>query len=438
MRHPHRFLLLLPLLSAGCQQRYPEDPLFGYSRAVNTDGSPIPGATIALERAPPAPLDPAGPGAPPTFSPYGTSTTQANGEFTFQVLWGDVEENRPDTYIQYRFRLALPLDANGQGTFLSFILNGDVELPALQPWDARLAVSDSPQGPTLTFAPAPPTPPLPPSGKLRFVYFHEQGSSAPQEVQVPTTTPEAIAHFFSGGLPMWRQSGVTSPWVPGPHLMEDFASPEVQLRALSLGEWIFSPVGGSWSATSFRQEWRTGRLALPAGASRPISRGAACQPSLSGECPWTDGQLTPVTISGTVEHGPPESLVITLAEPTHLRRAVIRGLHFESTLNGPERVRLEGSVDGQQWTPLAEAVVRTFEPQRMDLDLQSNAFANESSWDSPFQDERLAPPREALVFLDLPLQTQEPVRYVRLRAEPDYQPGRNLYLYSLAELSVFP
>jgi hypothetical protein len=435
MRHAHRILLFLPLLSAGCQ-RYPEDPVFAYSRALNADGSPIQGATLTVERSSPGALD--GPEAPPTFSTYGTSTTQANGDFTLQVLWGDVEEVGPNSeYIQHRFRVALPLDANGQGTFLSFIFSGDVELPALQPWDARLAVSDSAQGPTLTFAPVPATPALPPSGKLRTTYFEEPSTGELEAVEVPTTTPEAIAHLFSGGEPLWRQSGVSSPWVPGPHLLEDFASPEVQLRALSLGDWAFSPVGGNWSYTTFRQEWRTARLPLPAGASRPVSRGASCQPTLPGECPWTDGQLTPMPTVATVEQGVPESIVITLAEPTHLGRAVIRALDFQQVYSGPERLRLEGSVDGEHWSPLADAVVRDFSPRLFALDLQSSGFAHDSAWDSPFEDEKLDPRYEAPVFLELPLRTEEPVRHVRLRVELDHQPGHNLILHSLAELSVF-
>lgn len=95
-------------------------------------------------------------------------------------------------------------------------------------------------------------------------------------------------------------------------------------------------------------------------------------------------------------------------------------------------------MDGEHWTPLADAVVRDFNPRLSALQLQSASFAAESAWDSPFQDEKIALPYQAPVFLDLPLRTGEPVRHVRLRVDLDLQPGNNLILLSLAELSVFP
>lgn len=439
MRHAHRLLTLLPLLAAGC--RYPEDPLFAYGRALHADGSPLAGATLSVERALPRALEPDGGEdfeSPPSFKPYGTSTTQANGDFTQQFLWGDVEESdfSGAIYMQYRFRLALPQE-NGQGTFLSFSFSGDVELPTLQPWDARVTVAESPAGPTLSFSPAPAAAELPPTGRERVVTMRLGDSEDSEEqVTVPTTTPEPIIHLVSGGETLWLQQGVSAPWVPGPSVLEDFAQPEAQLRAVSLGTWYFSPLASPSSSLDFRQEWRTARLTLPAGVSRPVSRGASCQPALPGACPWTDGQLTPVALPSEELDEPVYSLVITLAEPTRLSRAVIRGLEYAHVYVGTERVRVEGSVDGESWLPLANTVLRTRTRRDANFQAMNEFFADNTAWDSPF-DGKLEQYSKLPLFLELPLESTEPVRHVRLQVEVDGLESPRRLLRALAELSLF-
>ncbi len=434
MRHVRHSLFLLPLLVVGC--RYPEDPIFAYGRALNPDGSPLAGATLTVERAPP----PAGDYGeepqeeqPPAYSPYGTTTTQATGDFTLQFLSGDVEEWTTDQYWQYNFRLSLPLREDGQGTFISFTFSGDMELPPLQHWEARFAVTDDAQGPALSFAPLPPAPELPPSGKPMVVLFNEGNEEV--ALPLPATTPEPIVQLFTGDELLWRQSGVSAPWVPGPYVLEDFASPEAQLRAVSLGQWFFSPLGSTSSRVFFRQEWRTAHLPLPAGASRPVSRGAACQGSRPGACPFTDGRLTPIAVTdneGQSETATP--LVLTLAEPTHLQRAVIRGLEYIRSFDGQELVRLEGSADGERWFPLAESLLRDRSRREAIVDSMNAGLADDSNWDSPF-DGKLELYSRAPVFLELPLATPEPVRHVRLTLHKNGAVGS---MTALAELSLFP
>jgi len=435
MRHVHPLCLVLCLLATGC--RYPEDPFFAYGRVLGANGEPLAGATLSLERFPQPPRDfgqeePEGPFA---FTPYGTATTQADGDFTLQFLSGDVEESASDGsfYVQHRFRLALPLE-NGQGTFVSFIFNGDMELPTLRPWEARFTVSQELAGPTLSFAPAPPAAELPPSGRNRVLILGPEGET---QVEVPVTVPEPIVQLFSGGGRLWMQQGVSSPWRPSPYVLEDFASPEAQLRAVSLGTWFFSPLGSAGSAVDFRQEWRTARLPLPAGASRPISRGASCQPSPPGACPWTDGQLASVPFFSEDLDEAPTSLVITLAEPRRLSRAVIRGLEHGHLFTGTERLRLEGSVDGASWLPLADLVLRTRSFEQAALNSLNEGFAHTTSWDSPF-DGQLEQSNRLPLFVDVPLQSAEPVRHFRLQVEAESEElsGRRL-LFSLAEVSLF-
>ncbi|HEX8823995.1 MAG TPA: hypothetical protein VF794_29015 [Archangium sp.] len=434
MRHVRPSLFLLPLLVVGC--RYPEDPVFAYGRALNPDGSPLAGATLSVERAPPPVInygEEQEEEQPPTFSPYATFTTQANGDFTLQFLTGDVEQWASDyQYTQYNFRVSLPLREDGQGTFVSFAFSGDMELPPLQHWDARFTVADGPRGPSLSFTPVPPAAELPPSGKPTTVMFTEQGEDV--TLQVPTTTPEPIVQLFSGGERLWLQSRVSAPWVPGPYVLEDFTSPEAQLRAVSLGQWTFSPLGSTGSHVFFRQEWRTARLPLSAGVSRPVSRGASCEAAPPGPCPWTDGQLTPVAFTDT--EGQQEivpSLIVTLAEPTLLRRAVIRELEYNPGFDGVERVLLEGSADGEHWFPLANSLLRDRSRREAILDSMSAGFADDSAWDSPF-DGKLELYDRAPVFLDLPLETPEPVRQVRLSVQRN---GSAAPMNTLAELSLF-
>ncbi|RKG94001.1 hypothetical protein D7X32_43115, partial [Corallococcus carmarthensis] len=132
-------LALLASVTTGCE-RYAEDPIFGYGRALQRDGTPRSGETLTLER-----LDEAG------FAPLATTITEASGDFTLEVLYGDVMRDSNSFSTLNRLRVALPLEADGSGTFLTFAMRDDVELPTLKPWDAHPVVSTSDQGPTVAF-----------------------------------------------------------------------------------------------------------------------------------------------------------------------------------------------------------------------------------------------------------------------------------------------
>ncbi|RKH49410.1 hypothetical protein D7W81_41505, partial [Corallococcus aberystwythensis] len=130
-------------------------------------------------------------------------------------------------------------------------------------------------------------------------------------VPILPTDPEPLLWVTSGGELLWRQPGRTSPWTPGPYVLEDFALPRVQLRAASAGTWMYSPLGGEPGSVEFRLEWRTGAEPLPAGTLRPVSRGATCEPSFPDVCPWTDGLLTPVAFSREATAARVRSVVLT-------------------------------------------------------------------------------------------------------------------------------
>ncbi|NOK39641.1 hypothetical protein D7W79_42675, partial [Corallococcus exercitus] len=127
---------LLALTSTGCE-RYPEDPIFAYGRSLHRDGTPRAGETMTLER-----LD------DDRYTPLATATTEASGDFTLEMLRGDAVRDADSYGSRNELRLALPLEADGSGTFLSFSMQDDVELPTLKPWDAHPVVGSSDQGPT--------------------------------------------------------------------------------------------------------------------------------------------------------------------------------------------------------------------------------------------------------------------------------------------------
>jgi hypothetical protein len=433
-------LSLLALLATGCE-RMPEDPVFLYGRVTHADGSPAAGAPLRLERA----LDTRsqGPGNPYEqeeytweYAPYSEGTSEAEGYFTLEALSGDVYSNAYYSFQQHRFRVSPPLEADGHGVFVAFFFRDDVELPPLRPWASGFTVSDGPEGPRLSFAPAPSVPELPPSAELPIIYQDADMASEPME----PSTPEPVVQLLGEGGLVWQQRQAASPWVPSPYVLEDFSGVEAQVRAASVGQWYFEPLGAQFSDLTFRMEWRSPRVALPAGTRRPVSRGAACSPPpAQGACPYTDGKLATVEFGPPVEPGPgddglsPGSLTLTLDAPARPRRMVVRGL--ETTLVYLERLRvvLEGSGDGVAWSKLADVPVVNFDPE--DRLRQGYLYSfTDTDTDSPFDGPLVlfAPP----LFLDAPLTGETPVRHVRLRVTAE--DGRSLGgLSKLAELSLF-
>ncbi|RKH40908.1 hypothetical protein D7V93_39155, partial [Corallococcus llansteffanensis] len=142
MRHaplPFLGLGLLASTLSGCE-RYPEDPIFAYGRARQLEGAPLAGEPLTLERL-----------SDGVYSPLSTTTTEASGDFLFELLSGDAVDARNLEEQQARLRLTLPADATGRGTFILLSMRDDVELPTLQPWDAHPRVEAGPQGPSVAF-----------------------------------------------------------------------------------------------------------------------------------------------------------------------------------------------------------------------------------------------------------------------------------------------
>ncbi|RKG99973.1 carboxypeptidase regulatory-like domain-containing protein [Corallococcus praedator] len=427
MRHASLTFLglgLLALTHAGCE-RYPEDPIFAYGRMRQLDGAPLAGAPLTLERR-----------RDGVFSPVSTTTTEASGDFIFELLSGDAVNWRSLDEQQSRLRLATPLDATGRGMFALLYMEDDVEFPTLQPWDAHPRVDVGPQGPSVAFPPPPPLLEVPETASLPQVLGPDDNTP----FFVPPTPPEPLVWLTSEGLLVWRHTGTTSPWTPSPHLLEDFASPQVQLRAVSVGSWYFSPLGGEPSGLDFRVEWRTAHEPLPPGTLRPVSRGATCEPTFPQACPWTDGRLEPVLLADPKTDPRVYSLVVTLPQPTRPRHAVVRGLSHAHGYQGKEWLILEGSLDGEHWHPLNRTVLRDEDSRaRITNAFTYSHYADLSGQDSPYGDSPILLGNDAPVFIELPLADAEPTRYVRLSVEllaygGDTSPGA---LFSLAELSVF-
>ena len=425
MAPDHRYpILLATLLIAGCE-RYPEQPIFVYGQALQGEGVPLREAELSFDRREetysPSPSD----DSAPAFTSYGKVITQADGTFTLELPARDVEQVVSTSLRKYRFRVSTPPDEKGQAALLSFTFNAqDVELPMLRPWDAGLAVSEGASGPVVTFASPPSAPEKPPSAKLPVFI------GASNEEPVAPTNPEPVLRLLSGEAVFWQELAGTGAWTPPAWALEDFASPEVQLRALSLGEWWFEPLWAESSQVTFRLEWRSARQPLSRGTLLPLSRGASCEPWWQrGVCPWTDGQLTSASLVDTPN---PTEVGVVLVAPARPSRAVIRGLQAEAgPFVGPTSIVLEGSEDGANWHPLGSTPV----PRSWLMDpMDPFAFLGQQ-WadDSPFDGPLLL--NGAPLFLSVPLSSPAPVRHVRLYALSAQ--GSRKVLHSLAELSLF-
>ncbi|WP_223641133.1 hypothetical protein [Corallococcus sp. EGB] len=417
-------LALVASAVTGCD-RYPEDPIFAYGRALHRDGSPRAGEPLPLERLHPE---------EESFQPFGTVVPDASGDFILELLYQDVVETDPSGR-RCVFRMSLPLEADGSGASLAFSFQNDVELPELKAWDAHPVVSVGEQGPSVAFPPAPPAPPLPVTADTL-----ELRSMDGDLIPILPSTPEPLLWVTSGGELLWRQTGAPSPWTPSPQVMEDFASPRVQLRAASGGTWLFSPLGSEASSVDFRLEWRTGTEPLPAGTLRPISRGAPCEPSFPDVCPWTDGLLTPVDFFKKETDPRVHSVVITLPRPTLPRRAVVRGLQYLRGYGGRDSLVVEGSADGEHWQSLARVVLRDLSSTEQSLlDAQLGFFNEPTAEASSYGDAPLLLGRRERVFQDVPLSSTEPARFVRFSVESLTYDGSAppADLYTLSELSIF-
>ncbi|MBN9681161.1 MULTISPECIES: hypothetical protein [unclassified Corallococcus] len=411
--------------AAGCE-RSPEDPIFAYGRVLQRDGTPRAGASLSLERME----------DDERFHPVGiTTTTEASGDYTLEMLSGDAVFEDSYSRTRQRLRVALPLEEDGSGTFMRFYMQDDVELPTLQPWDAHPLVGTGDQGPTVSFPPAPPAPTQPETAET-LELLTEDGELIP----MLATDPVPLLWVTSGAELLWRQSGASSPWTPGPYVLEDFAAPQVRLRAASVGEWIFAPLGAGSSSVGFRMEWRTGAEPLPAGTLRPVSRGATCEPSFPDVCPWTDGRLTRVDFFKEETDPRAFGVVIHLPRPVIPRRAVVRGLNYLKGWGGRDWLVLEGSEDAEHWQSLARVKLRDLTSQERTLrETVFNDSSEPPGGDSPYGDGPLPQGSREPVFQDVPLSSTAPVRFVRLSVESLTYDGTTppAEFYTLSELSIF-
>lgn len=437
-------LSLLALTAAGCE-RMPEDPVFAYGRLLHGDGAPHGGAAVRVERT--LLRDSWDYGVEQTvrdFQPYSEGRSEATGDYTLAFLHGEVveEDNLNYTFTQYGFRAYAPLEEDGSGVFVSFSFRDDVELPPLRPWNPGLTVGDGPEGPALSFTPAPPAPEKPPAAELPR-YYREDNT---QYVVAPLV-PEPVVQLHAAGGLLWQEQDPASPWGPGPYVLEDFTGVEAQVRAVSSGTWFFYPLASTGSDLNFRLEWRGPRVPVPGGTRRPVSRGAACSPmpedGVSGPCPYTDGKLDMVQTRRSpspdgqyqVREGV-ESLTFTLDAPVLPRRGVVRGLETSLTFQPQVRVVLEGSADGTTWTPLADVPVTQFDPsdeRRTTYGFSLGGSENDSPWDGPLD------VFNSILWLDAPLTPGAPVRQVRLsvKADGDLQYTPPELIWALTELSLF-
>ncbi|WP_342377205.1 hypothetical protein NVS55_38045 [Myxococcus stipitatus] len=423
-------LCLLALLGAGCD-RMPEDPVFVYGNLQHLDGSPYANVPVALERkaysravyGPPS-------STPETFTPYAEFQSDQRGDYVLEVLSGDTTHDNVDGFTEYRFRVAAPLE-QGHGVYTSFQFWDDAEVPPLRPWEPRLVVAPGQEGPVLSFAKAPPPPAKPYSAKLPQILL--PGSLEMQEVD--SLPPYPVVQLSGADGLLWEAHDPASPWQPNPYQLEDFPGVAAQVRAVSMGTWMFEPLGGSDSSVAFRVEWRGPREPLPPGTVRPVSRGAVCYPSpADGPCPYTDGSLRSVRTKPESRDSGVSEVVVSWEDAVRPRRIVLRNLEVVLGYDPSIHVLLEGSMDGSTWSPLADVLHQNFDPQSL-FGIFVNIALDGTEDDSPYGDAPLDVLHRAR-FFDVPLAGDRPARHVRLRVESQDR-SRTLPVFSLAELSVF-
>lgn len=423
-------------LTAGCEP-LAEDPVYLYTRAERADGTPWEGLEVVLEARVPDSWQDAPPPLPgPPFAAHARGQADARGDVTLASTDGYVNAVMHRMGVSApEFRVALPLLPDGSGVACNFRWMGsDTELPALRPWRAEARVQPQEAGALqLLFAPPPAPVPLPPTMGAPWPIVGPDG----QRLEYSPPRPWVVVQVWQGDALAWRQrvrvgadGEVGDVGLLPASVREDLDGLQAQVRVAVDGSWYFEPLVGRVGSASWRLDWRSGRLALPAGGARPLSRGAACLGDAEGvACPWTDGAMAPVRPPAGAAVG------VTLATPVQVRRAVVRGLTFDLRTNYPDAFLVEGSADGLTWTELARVPVFFWEPQ--DPAASSTGLLSqkvETPWDPP-----LAVTDSRAHYADLELRTgPEPVRHVRLRGvSDDPRASTPPQVVSLQELSLY-
>lgn len=231
----------------------------------------------------------------------------------------------------------------------------------------------------------------------------------------------------SGEELAWISSG-PSPTSFSDELLEDFGALSVRYAGVALEQ----PGRAAISFDGYLEYWMELEGPPVEVASRhrvPLSRGASCPDFLNdaGTCSLTDGRLESqlnLDWDPTLPTIPlVEALRLELEAPQELHRIIIRGLRPTSA----GRIRILGSLDGLEWEELASVT--------------PDQGADTAGYFSRLQ---LEERRAGGMYLDLPLTSTGPKRYVEIRGTswypPDLQPPPEespLHFHGASELSLY-
>ncbi len=264
-----------------------------------------------------------------------TLKTGADGTFTLNLLGADARNGD----VARCFYLRAPESAKGSNAAVSFLVQSEtVQIPPLQQWDGAVEATATSDGVQVTF---------------QNISASHTGMSDKHTVQVEKgATHEKI----------WETSNVSSSVLLSDYVLEDVTDASAQ---------VFTSNNIKGSNTTFDFSYYASEVALPQRPRVPVSRGASCTfPEAPATCPLTDGNLS----SWGLFAGNPREVVIQLARPAVLRKAVLRDLKADQL---PTELVLEGSSDGTTWVPLANVLKGPEVPGFAELDLSGTTAVSQ-------------------------------------------------------------
>jgi hypothetical protein len=264
-----------------------------------------------------------------------TVKTGADGTFSLELLGADARNGD----VARCFFLRAPNGAKGSRALVSFLVQtGNVQIPPLQQWDGAVAATAMGDGVSVSFQNSTAT---------------HAGVSGKHTVRV-----EGKSSLDK----IWETSNVSSSVLLSDYVLEDVADAKAQ---------VITSNSIKGSNTTFGFSYYAEPVALPLRTRVPVSRGASCTfPEAPATCPLTDGTFT----SWGLFAGNPREVVIQLARPATLRKAVLRNLEVDRT---PNELVLEGSADGTTWVPLANVLQGTGAPEFAELDLNGTTAVSQ-------------------------------------------------------------
>ncbi len=252
--------------------------------------------------------------------------TDAEGAFSLDLLGADTQNNGN---VARCFILHPPKTAKGRGMSVSFLVQQEqVRIPTLQEWGGAPAATASADGVNVTF----------------------QSIPAPESGATAGSHSVTVQQGSSGMI--WAVGVAQSGLLLNDAILEDVvAEASVHARREYKG-----------SGTTFSLSYEGDSVALPRRARVPASRGASCTyPAAPTVCPLTDG-----TLGSGGQFTDTREVVLQLAQPKVLRKAVVRNLE---TWFPPRELVLEGSSDGVTWVPLANLLRDNSVPTFLEVDL---------------------------------------------------------------------